>query len=210
MVVNSQYQNHMGTFVTDSALLNLGSSHLDSAVSNITDWTITGFDVNAFNALTPDSLNVVTNYTFKAPWGFKINSNPTISSSSTTMLSSNNGEAYLSSGKLLNLSANQKIDSLIMACDSVTIYASIRSKTSSPVVNTVSLSAGFDTILSLSNIYLSPNDSADSQWTLVDDITALTDNLRMNYSVDFAASNIQLSTHDSLFLDLYLNLYGLP
>ena len=210
VVVNSQYQNHMGTFVTDSALLNLGSSHLDSAVSNITDWTITGFDVNAFNALTPDSLNVVTNYTFKAPWGFKINSNPTISSSSTTMLSSNNGEAYLSSGKLLNLSANQKIDSLIMACDSVTIYASIRSKTSSPVVNTVSLSAGFDTILSLSNIYLSPNDSADSQWTLVDDITALTNNLRMNYSVDFAASNIQLSTHDSLFLDLYLNLYGLP
>jgi hypothetical protein len=210
VVVNSQYQNHMGTFVTDSALINLGASHLDSAVSSVKDWTITGFDVNVFNALTPDSLNVVTNYTFKAPWGFKINSNPTISSSSTTMLSSNNGEAYLSSEKLLNLSSNQKIDSLIKACDSVAIYASVRSKSSSPVVNTVSLSAGFDTILSLSNIYLSPNDSAESEWKLVNDITALTDNLRMNYNVDFAASNIQLSSHDSLFLALYLNLYGLP
>jgi hypothetical protein len=191
-------------------LINLGASHLDSAVSSVKDWTITGFDVNVFNALTPDSLNVVTNYTFKAPWGFKINSNPTISSSSTTMLSSNNGEAYLSSEKLLNLSSNQKIDSLIKACDSVAIYASVRSKSSSPVVNTVSLSAGFDTILSLSNIYLSPNDSAESEWKLVNDITALTDNLRMNYNVDFAASNIQLSSHDSLFLALYLNLYGLP
>ena len=210
VVVNSQYQNHMGTFVNDTTVLNLGSSHLDSAVSSVANWSISGFDVNAFNALTPDSLNVTTNYTFKAPWGFKTNSNPTITSAASTLLSSNSGKAYLSSEKLLNLSDNQKIDSLIMACDSIAVFASIRSTVSSPVVNSVALSDGFDTIVSLSNIYLSPNDSVASEWKNVDNISALTKNLRFNYSADFALSNIQLFSHDSLFLDFYLNLYGLP
>jgi hypothetical protein len=38
----------------------------------------------------------------------------------------------------------------------------------------------------------------------------LTNNLRFDYSADFALPNIQLFSHDSLFLDFYLNLYGLP
>ena len=210
VVVNSQYNNSIGAFANDSTILNLGSSYLDSAISSVTNWSITGFDVNAFNAFTPDSLNVTTNYTFKAPWGFKTNSNPTISSTASTSLSSNNGSAYLSSEKLLNLSANQKIDSLILACDSIAVSASIRSKASSPVVNSVALSTGFDTIVSLSNIYLSPNDSVESEWKSIDNISALTNNLRFDYSADFALPNIQLFSHDSLFLDFYLNLYGLP
>jgi hypothetical protein len=208
--VNAQYQNHMGVFISDSTTLNLGSSFLDSNANTTNNWLLSGFSVNSFNALTPDSLTVTTNYMFKAPWGFKTREGTRISSTARTNLTSNNGSAFLSTEKLLHLSNNNKLDSLINSCDSVSAYAVLRSKTSSPIINSFSLTSELDTIVAFDEVFLNAQDSVESNWELIKDITSLNSSINFKYDVNFAAPIIKLYSQDSLFVDFYLKFNGLP
>tara|TARA_B110000503_G_scaffold17759_1_gene25938 strand:+ start:5708 stop:7657 length:1950 start_codon:yes stop_codon:yes gene_type:complete len=208
--INAQYQNHMGIFTYDSTTLNLGSSFLDSSTNATNNWSLSGFSVNSFNTLTPDSITVTTNYTFKAPWGFKTKGVTRISSTAKTNLTSSSGSAFLSTEKLLHLSDNNKLDSLINSCDSVSAYAVLRSKTSSPLINSFSLTRNFDTIVVFDEVFLNAQDSVESNWKNIKDITSLNSSLNFKYDVDFAAPIIKLYYQDSLFLDFYLKFNGLP
>ena len=208
--VNAQYENHMGVFISDSTTFNLGSSFLDSNANTTNNWLLSGFSVNSFNALTPDSLTVTTNYMFKAPWGFKTREGTRISSTARTNLTSNNGLAFLSTEKLLHLSNNNKLDSLINSCDSVSAYAVLRSKTSSPIINSFSLTSELDTIVAFDEVFLNAQDSVESNWELIKDITSLNSSINFKYDVNFAAPIIKLYSQDSLFVDFYLKFNGLP
>lgn len=210
IIINSQYANHLGNFAFDSTTLNLGASFLDSSTNTINNWSLTGFSVNSFNSLTPDSVTITTNYTFKAPWGFKPKRGTLVSSTTRTNLTSNNGSAFLSTEKLLHLSDNDKLDSLINSCDSVSAYALLRSKTSSPLINSFSLTHNSDTIVAFDEVYLNVQDSVESNWENIKDITSLNSSITFKYDVNFAAPIIKLYCQDSLFIDFYLKFNGLP
>ena len=147
---------------------------------------------------------------FKAPWGFKTREGTRISSTARTNLTSNNGLAFLSTEKLLHLSNNNKLDSLINSCDSVSAYAVLRSKTSSPIINSFSLTSELDTIVAFDEVFLNAQDSVESNWELIKDITSLNSIINFKYDVNFAAPIIKLYSQDSLFVDFYLKFNGLP
>ena len=210
--IQSEFENQLGGLLKDSLQFNLGNSYLDTLSNQNTKWTLSNPNVNSFNALTPDSIEVITNIQFEAPWGIRLESNPEHTCTGFTTLSSSGGNAVLRSEKLLDLSSNQKLDSLIASCDSVSAFANIRSKTQKDLYNSLSLTRSFDTIVSFDQILL-PGGGGDesTQERIVDDpLSIINTLLQFNYEVDFATPGIALNTTDSLFLELYLKLYGMP
>ena len=210
VTINSEFQNHIGTFAHDSLTINLGSTFLDSSVNASMNWSLNGFSVNSFNALTPDSLTATTSFNFKAPWGVRMGNETLLLSEAELSLNSNNGTALLRSEKKLELSDNGKLDSLIASCDSISAYAVVRSKTTNAVVNSTYLTNNVDTIIALRDIYLNTNDSVTSIRRNIENFEELNSKLNFSYQADFANPAIQLNTQDSLFLDIYLNFNGLP
>jgi hypothetical protein len=208
--IQSEFENHMGGLLKDSLQFNFGNSYLDSLSNQNKNWTLSNPNVNSFNALTPDSIEVLTNILFKAPWGMRLESNPEHTCTAFTTLTSSSGSAVLRTEKLLDLSSNQKLDSLIASCDSVSAFASIRSKTQKALYNTFSLTRSSDTILSFDRILLPGNGDESTTERRVDDPLSLNALMKFNYEVDFATPGIALNTTDSLFFELYLKLYGMP
>jgi len=129
---------------------------------------------------------------------------------SHTKLKANSGTARLRTEKLFDLSDNYKLDSLIAVCDSVSVFATIGSKTQIPVSNSFSLTRSFDTIVAFNNVHLPGNGETTSSTRLVEDPLSLNALMTFKYNVDFTNPNIALYTTDSLFLDLYFNFIGLP
>lgn len=208
--IQSEFNNHLGVVLKDSLEFNFGNSYLDSLLNQNKNWTLNNSNVNSFNALTPDSIEVITNILFKAPWGMRLESKPEHACTAFTTLTSSSGNAVLRSEKLLDLSSNKKLDSLIASCDSVSVFASVRSKTQKPLYNSFSLTRSFDTIVSFDRIYLPGNGDESTTERSIDDPLILNALIKWNYEVDFATPDIVLNTTDSLFFELYLKLYGMP
>ena len=208
--VNSQLQNHIATVIDDDTIVNCGNSYLDSNANSMLSWNLGAFNINAFNTLTPDSLSATTNYFFEAPWGMRINRPALNLGTSHTKLKASSGTARLRTEKLFDLSDNYKLDSLITACDSVSVFATIGSKTQLPVSNSFSLTRSFDTIVAFKDVHLPGNSEITSSTRLIEDPLSLNALMTFKYNVDFTNPNIALYTTDSLFLDLYFNFIGLP
>ena len=208
--IQSQFKNHIGSMLIDSVQFNLGNSHLDAFYSQLKQWTLNNPSVNNFNALTPDSIEVTTNILFKAPWGIRLKYPAGITSTSFTSLKSTNGSAVLSSEQDLDISNNEKLDSIIASCDSVLVYAKISSNTQNDIFNTISLTKQNDTIVSFNRILLSANNNESSTERTIENPMILNSLMKFNYMVDFATPAINLNTSDSLFFELYFKLYGLP
>ena len=209
--IETEYNNNIGGIYKDSVLYNAGNSYLDTGINKTLSWTLGNPEINALNTLSLDSVNAYTKVTFKKPWGFRVGSNTRYGSNARTSLSSNTGSAILHSQKLLDISSNNKLDSLLASCDSISITASILSKSQNNVYNTFSLVdlGGSDSLISLNKILLSKEERYSKSNTVIDPFI-LNNLLKWEYKVDFASPSINLKSSDSLFLDLSLKTYGIP